>query len=141
MVRQARRSVRLYCSTCQMQSLQSVLWPPCAQQHCLMKKLMLMKQFNKISDEELAAYLEGMLSDKESAKVDAAMDIDTLEILNVSRKAIEEFPSDNVISLPSWGNVAAASIRPMYEPLAMAGFLGDSNADETADEETEDDDE
>ena len=100
-----------------------------------------MKQFNKISDEELAAYLEGMLSDKESAMVDAAMDIDTLEILNVSRKALDEFPTDNVISLPSWDNVTAASIRPMYEPLAMAGFLGDSNADETADEEIEEDDE
>ena len=100
-----------------------------------------MKQFNKTSDEELAAYLEGMLSDKESAMVDAAMDIDTFEILNVSRKALDEFPIDNVISLPSWDNVAAASIRPMYEPLAMAGFLGDSNADETADEELEDDNE
>ena len=100
-----------------------------------------MKQFNKISDEELAAYLEGMLSDKESAMVDAAMDIDTLEILNVSRRAIDEFPSENVISLPSWGNISATSIRPMYEPLAMAGFLGDSNADETADEESDTDDE
>ena len=100
-----------------------------------------MKQFNKISDEELAAYLEGMLSEKESVRIDAAMDIDTLEILSVSRKAIDEFPSDNVITLPSWGNVAAASIRPMYEPLAKAGFLGDSNADETADEESDTDDE
>ena len=100
-----------------------------------------MKQLNKISDEELAAYLEGMLSDKESAMVDAALDIDTLEILNVSRKALDEFSADNVISLPSWENVAAASIRPMYEPLAMAGFLGDSNADETADEEIEENDE
>ena len=100
-----------------------------------------MKQFNKISDEELAAYLEGMLSDKESAMVGAAMDIDMFEILNVSRKALDEFPTDNVISLPSWDNVAAASIRPMYEPLAMAGFLGDSNADETANEEIEEDDE
>ena len=100
-----------------------------------------MKQFNKISDEELAAYLEGMLSDKESAMVDAAMDIDMFEILNVSRKALDEFSTDNVISLPSWDNVVAASIRPMYEPLAMAGFLGDSNADETADEELEEDNE
>ena len=100
-----------------------------------------MKQFNKISDEELAAYLEGMLSDKESAMIDAAMDIDTFEILNVSNKALDEFPTDNVISLPSWDNVAAASIRPMYEPLAMAGFLGDSNADEIADEELEEDNE
>ncbi len=98
-----------------------------------------MKQFNKISDEELAAYLEGLLSDKDSALVDAAMDIDTLEILNVSRKALDEFQADNVISLPSWENVAATPIRPMYEPLAMAGFLGNSNADETANEESEED--
>lgn len=100
-----------------------------------------MKQCNKISDEELAAYLEGMLSKKESARVDAAMDIDTLEILNVSRKAMEELPSNNVISLPSWDNVAAISIPSMYEPLAMAGFLGESNTDKTADEEIEKDDE
>ncbi len=101
-----------------------------------------MKNINKkISDEELAAYLDGMLSDDALAKVEGAMDIEMLEVVNVSRKAINEFPLDNVISLPSWGNVAAASIRPMYEPLAMAGFLGDSNADETADEEIEEDDE
>lgn len=99
-----------------------------------------MKQFNKISDEELAAYLEGMLSEKESVKIEAAMDIDALEVLNVSRKAIDKFPSDNVVSLPSWENVAATSENRLYEPLAMAGFLGDSNADETADDEMEDND-
>lgn len=99
-----------------------------------------MKQLNKISDEELATYLEGMLSDKETAMVDAAMDIDTLEILNVSRKALDEFPTDNVISLPSWENVATASIRPMYEPLAMAGFLGDSNANQLANEGNDEED-
>ena len=99
-----------------------------------------MTKYNRISDEELAAYLEGMLSEKESAKVDAAMDVDTFEILNVSRKAIDEFPSDNVIPLPSWDNVAAASAHPLYEPLAMAGFLGDSNADETAYDEMDEND-
>ncbi|MCM1176197.1 MAG: hypothetical protein NC335_00420 [Bacteroides sp.] len=95
-----------------------------------MEKRRLMKQFNKISDEELAAYLEVMLSDKESANVDAVMDVDTLEILNVSCKAMGEFPSDNVISLPSWENVAASSISPMSEPLAIAGFLGDNISDD-----------
>lgn len=91
-----------------------------------------MKQFNKISDEELAAYLEGMLSDQESAKVDTAMDIDTLEVLSVSRQAMNEFHKADVIELPSWENVlvASASIRPLDEPLAMAGFLGDMNADD-----------
>ena len=106
-----------------------------------MKKSKIMKQFYKISDEELAAYLEGMLSDKESVKVDAVMDIDTLEILNVSRRAIDEFPSDNVISLPSWENVIVASTGPMYEPLAMAGFLGESNANDIEDDESEGNDE
>lgn len=95
-----------------------------------------MVQFNKISDEELAAYLEKMLSDKHSTKVDIAMDIDTFEVLNVSRKAMEEFPSDNVISLPSWDNVTTVSINPVHEPLAMAGFLGDSNVEGKTEEDT-----
>lgn len=99
-----------------------------------------MKQFTKISDEELAAYLEGMLSKKESAKLDSAMDIDTLEVLNVSRKAIKEFPSDNIITFPSWGDIAITPAHPSYGSFAMAGFLGDNNADETADEEIDEDD-
>ena len=94
-----------------------------------------MKQFNKISDEELAAYLEGMLSEKESARIDAAMDIDMLEVLSVSSVAIDEFPSDNVVTLPSWGNVAVAAIRPMSEPFAMAGFLGESNVEDAGEED------
>lgn len=98
-----------------------------------------MKQCNKISDEELAAYLEGMLSGEDTARIDAAMDIDTLEILNVSGKALEEFPEDNVIPLPAWNNVAAASATPIYRPMAMAGFLGDSNADDTIDDDSEED--
>lgn len=94
-----------------------------------------MKRFNKISDEELAAYLDGMLSNDGVSRIDAVMDIDTFEVLNASRRAVNEFSSENAVSLPSWDNVAATPIRPMYyEPLAMAGFLGDSNADETADE-------
>ncbi len=97
-----------------------------------------MKRFNRISDEELAAYLEGMLSDKDSAMVDAAMNIDTLEILNVARSAMSEFHSDNVITLPSWDNIAAASIRPMYEPLAMVGFLGESNTEDDMCDKNED---
>ncbi len=100
-----------------------------------------MKQFNKVSDEELAAYLEGMLSEQDTTKVDNAMDIDTLEILSVSRQAMNEFHKGTVIELPSWKNVSAvsASIRPLYEPLAMAGFLGDSNSDEENEEDIETD--
>ena len=99
----------------------------------------LMKQYNKISDEELAAYLEGMLSVEDTSRIDAAMDIDTLEVLSVAGKALDEFPSDNVVSLPSWNNVAATSVHPIYTPMAMAGFLGDSNSDETFEEDSEED--
>lgn len=99
----------------------------------------LMKQYNKISDEELAAYLEGMLSVEDTSRIDAAMDIDTLEVLSVAGKALDEFPSDNVVSLPSWNNVAATSVHPIYRPMAMAGFLGDSNSDETFEEDSEED--
>ena len=99
----------------------------------------LMKQYNKISDEELAAYLEGMLSVEDTSRIDAAMDIDTLEVLSVAGKALDEFPSDNVVSLPSWNNVAATSVHPIYRPMAMAGFLGGSNSDETFEEDSEED--
>ena len=98
-----------------------------------------MKQYSKISDEELAAYLEGMLSVEDTSRIDAAMDIDTLEVLSVAGKALDEFPSDNVVSLPSWNNVAATSVHPIYRPMAMAGFLGDSNSDETFEEDSEED--
>lgn len=100
-----------------------------------------MKQFNEISDEELAAYLEGMLSDLDTEKVDNAMDIDTIEVLSVSRQAMNEFHKGNMVELPSWKNVtaASASIHPLYEPLAMAGFLGDSNSDGENEENIETD--
>lgn len=97
-----------------------------------------MKHYNKISDEELAAYLEGMLSEGDSAKVDAFMDLDTLEVLNVAKKGLDKFPSGKVIQLPSWNNMPIASPQQTYTPLAMAGFLGDSNADEIFDEENDD---
>ena len=87
----------------------------------------------------MAAYLEGMLSVEDTSRIDAAMDIDTLEVLSVAGKALDEFPSDNVVSLPSWNNVAATSVHPIYRPMAMAGFLGDSNSDETFEEDSEED--
>lgn len=99
-----------------------------------------MKQYNKISDEELAAYLEGMLSCEDTGRIDSTMDIDTLEVLNVAGKALDEFPSDNVVSLPSWNNISVASVRPIYTQMAIAGFLGDSNSDDSYEEDSEDGD-
>ena len=103
-----------------------------------MKKLTGMKQYNNISDEELAAYLEGVLSEKDSAKVNASIDIDTLEVLNVAKKGLGKFPSGNVIQLPSWNKMPISTVSSTYNHLAMAGFLGDSNADEIFDEGNDD---
>ena len=99
-----------------------------------------MKQYNKISDEELAAYLEGMLHSEDSARIDAALDIDMLEVLSVAGKALDEFSPDNVVALPSWNNLAEVPVHPMYTPMAMAGFLGDSNIDMDFENDSEEDD-
>lgn len=98
-----------------------------------------MKQFNIISDEELAAYLDGMLSEEDIAKVDNTMDIDTFEILSVSRQAMHEFTKDDVIELPSWEDISAKSVSicQTCEPLAMAGFLGGNDFDEENIEDVE----
>lgn len=96
---------------------------------------MAMKHFNKISDEELAAFLEGMLPGDNSQRVDSFMDVDTLEVMSVARKALDQFPSEKVIQLPTWDNNSPVTLPTIYSPLAMAGFLGDSNADDTFDED------
>lgn len=100
---------------------------------------MIMIDFNKISDEELAAYLEGMLADEDTALINQGMDFDTYEVLNVSRQAMDEFSSKEALELPSWDSieVPSASIKPLYQPLAMAGFLGDVSADDEEDENHE----
>lgn len=89
-----------------------------------------MKQFNNISDEMLAAYLDDMLAGDERAVVEAAMDVDTLEVLSVSRRAAEEMPANNIIELPSWDSHPMIDNEIACGHVAMAGFLGDSCADD-----------
>lgn len=100
---------------------------------------MIMIDFNKISDEELAAYLEGMLADKDVALINQGMDLDTYEMFNVSRQAMNEFSSDEIVELPSWDEVevSSAAIKPLYQPFAMAGFLGDVSVDDEEEENRE----
>ena len=95
-----------------------------------MKKMKFMRRSTEISDEALAAYLDGMLSDSDAARIDSLMDIETFEILNVSRKAVSEFRQDNHVSLPSWNEVKITTIHNVKEPLAMAGFLGSDVSDD-----------
>ena len=95
-----------------------------------------MSMFGKISDEELAAYLEDKLSKEKSAMIDAAMDIDTLEILRVSEKAIGEFPVKKRVTSPSGRNALFASVRCCINET-LAEDLCDNTTDFINEEETE----
>ena len=96
-----------------------------------------MRGISGISDEELAAYLEHALPAEENGRVEAAMDVDTLEVLGVARRALAEFEAGETV-LPSWDEVDTGNaFRRIGEPLAMAGFVGDER-DEEVEEDEED---
>lgn len=99
-----------------------------------------MRRISGISDEELAAYLEHALQAEENERVEAAMDVDTLEVLGVARRALAEFEPGETV-LPSWDEVDTGNaFRRIGEPLAMAGFLGDEgDGGDERDEEVEED--
>lgn len=94
-----------------------------------------MRGISGISDEELAAYLEHALPAEENERVEAAMDVDTLEVLGVARRALAEFEAGET-ELPSWDEVDTGdAFRRIGEPLAMAGFLGDEEVEEDEEDE------
>lgn len=91
-----------------------------------------------ISDEKLAAYIDGMLSVDESANIESYMDIDTQEVLNVVSAAVNQEKAGCRLKLPDWKHIGGG--MPIFgsyaAPLAMAGFLGDeAEADDDAEEE------
>lgn len=97
-----------------------------------------MKQSKHISDEELAAYLDKMLADK-NMPLGAINDIDTLEVLSVSREASKDRRSkQKITSLPSWNTISnSAMLNSMVGavPFAQAGFLGDICANGVIDDD------
>lgn len=90
-----------------------------------------------ISDETLAAYIDGMLSKEMASRIEECMDIDTREVVNVTRTAIKQGGAGHRLRLPDWdsmrdhGMVCACPAAPM----AMAGFLGDEQDDEVEDDD------
>lgn len=97
------------------------------------------KDKNKISEEELAAYIDGHLSASRSADLESSLTDDTIELLGVTRAAIEKVSKGNVVIFPKWGDLSASS-NPFFRqrnPLAMAGFLGDEDNDDMASDESE----
>ena len=88
----------------------------------------LMKKFNKMTDEELAVYMEQVMLKKKSVTFDKSMDVDSLEVLSVSRKAVTKFAD---IDLPEWknhftkGSIDVGNGIFTANNLPMAGFMGD----------------
>lgn len=93
------------------------------------------KDKRQITDEELAAYIDGHLSRSRSRDIESSLTDDTLELIGVTRSAVEEIPEERTVIFPRWSDIAVAS-TPFFRqrnPLAMAGFLGDE-AEEAANE-------
>lgn len=97
------------------------------------------KDKKQFSEEELAAYIDGRLSASRSADLESSLTDDTIELLGVTRAAIENVPKDNVVIFPKWSDLTASS-NPFFRqrnPLAMAGFLGDDDNEDMATNEPE----
>lgn len=97
------------------------------------------KDSKQITDEELAAYIDGRLSVSRSTNLESSLTDDTIELLGVTRAAIEKVPKSNIITFPKWNDIDVSSIPFIRQgnPLAMAGFLGDEDNAEMATEESE----
>ena len=91
-----------------------------------------------ISDETLAAYIDGMLSKEVASRIEECMDIDTREVVNVTRTAIKQEGAGHRLRLPDWDSPRRYRMACAFPaaPMAMAGFLGG----ELDDEEENDDD-
>lgn len=100
-----------------------------------------MKRLNKLSDEELAAYMEGILSPEILGKSRDDMDVDTFEVLNVAIRArgLKSSFSDECSSVPFPAYFSPASLyEDREQSMPLAGFTGDGLPDD--DDELEDDD-
>ena len=92
------------------------------------------KDMKPITEEELAAYIDGSLSASRLADVEASLTDDRLELLGVTRAAVRKVPGDKGAHFPGWKDVPASSVPVfrLHNPLAMAGFLGDEEGDDMA---------
>lgn len=90
-----------------------------------------------ISDETLAAYIDGMLSKEVASRIEEHMDIDTQEVVNVTRTAIKQEGAGHRLRLPDWDSPRRYRMACAFPaaPMAMAGFLGGELDD---DEENDD---
>lgn len=92
----------------------------------LRRKEIFVKRLNKLTDEELAAYMEQILSHDALLNSSDDIDIDTYEVLSVALKARGMFVNTNR-DLPAWDDTIIVDRQMAYTPVAMAGFTGEDN--------------
>ena len=91
-----------------------------------------MKRLNKLSNEELAAYMEGFLSAEVLKKVRDDMDVDMFELLRVAISAGELMPASR--PTPFAWPVNAREYKAVSEAsLPLAGFTGREHDDDKDD--------
>lgn len=92
------------------------------------------KDMKPITEEELAAYIDGSLPASRRADIEASLTDDTIELLGVTRAALRKVPADEGTDFPGWKDVPASSVPAfrLHNPLAMAGFLGEEEDDDKA---------
>lgn len=85
---------------------------------------------HRISDEELASYLEHILKDEGIRPERNDLDLDSLEVLSAAGRALQDRPS-----MPGWDSSDDESPEIDNDDyFAMTGFLGDENDDDQTDE-------
>lgn len=84
---------------------------------------------HRISDEELASYLEHILKDERLRAENNNLDLDSLEVLSAAGRALKDRPS-----LPGWSFSDDEYPEIDKDYFAMTGFLGDENDDDPAEE-------
>lgn len=80
--------------------------------------------FNKMSDEQLAAYIDGQLSAEEKLLIEHTMGIDTFEVLSVSEKALKCFSTGGTVI--SWKDISTQTSQTYYAAASV-----DSDEDST----------
>jgi hypothetical protein len=90
-----------------------------------------MKIFNNITDEQLAAFIDGNVSKQEADEIlDVVQSEDDLETLALAFSAKAELETDEEPDdMPEITLLNKTAVICRFEPLPMAGFLGNETSD------------
>ncbi len=94
-------------------------------------------KLNSPSDEQLAAFIDGNLSESENESIldsiQTKEDLEALTIALSAKKIIEE--TDNELDdMPDINELSGKSVKlHPFDQLPMAGFLGNNNTDNNSD--------